>query len=687
MPAVDGEVNRINEYANEKVHKVLFEMVENLFVHKPEDPVQFMIDFLEDFKKRTSGSQMEPNSIPPRKRRRGAVSAEPVDSILDTFDDQSYVLPNSTPLHESQKSQVHQILERNLLFSGLDSDTLEEVVNNVMIMEYEGGETIIGQGDDGNHLFVLIEGTCDCYVRTSANVDAMLVKSYVPGESFGELALMYNSPRAATIKASSDVITGVIDRVTFHKSVMESTSKKRTKYEEFLSRVEVLKSLDKYERATIADALAEVTFSDGDLIIKKGDPGNDFFIIWKGAAKVTKMLLEDRGEEIVMDYKIGDYFGELALLNNSPRAANVVAVGAVTCVRLDRDSFERLLGPIKDIIGRSREAYEQIERQITTARIEAISGGQVVGTPQGYRRGRRQGVSSEPSEDMKADMEMDWVPTIHSKSSVQHQRLVEAVQSNLLFKSLPDETMETVVNAMFEVKKSAGSTIITQGEDGDNFYVLESGICDCYLNKPQGKEPLLVKTYEHGESFGELALMYNAPRAASIKARTDVVMWAMDRLTFRRVMMDTTSRKRKMYEGFLESVPLLAGLDKYERSKIADALEERTFQDGEYVIRMGDPGDTFYVVSEGKCTASKPIHIGGPSVTVMQYTRGAYFGELALLNDIPRSAHITANGPLKCVSIDRSSFTRLLGPVSDILKRNEAKYKRQEELIKSGLSE
>lgn len=58
-------------------------------------------------------------------------------------------------------------------------------------------------------------------------------------------------------------------------------------------------------------------------------------------------------------------------------------------------------------------------------------------------------------------------------------------------------------------------------------------------------------------SFGELALIYGTPRAATIKASTEVKLWAIDRDTYRRILMGSTIRKRKLYESFLEKVSIL----------------------------------------------------------------------------------------------------------------------------------
>ena len=79
--------------------------------------------------------------------------------------------------------------------------------------------------------------------------------------------------------------------------------------------------------------------------------------------------------------------------------------------------------------------------------------------------------------------------------------------------------------------------------------------------------PLHVLTCKDGDSFGELALMYDAPRAATVIGKTDMKLWAMDRLTYKHILMDTTLKKRNMYKEFLEHVPLLRSLDPYERLK------------------------------------------------------------------------------------------------------------------------
>jgi cAMP-dependent protein kinase regulator len=97
-------------------------------------------------------------------------------------------------------------------------------------------------------------------------------------------------------------------------------------------------------------------------------------------------------------------------------------------------------------------------------------------------------------------------------------------------------------------------------------YVVESGVLQCTKIIKGSSQPTLLKEYQAGEGFGELALLYNAPRAASIKAKTDCVVWKLDRDTFNHIVKDAAAKKREKFENFLSSVKILQSMDPYERS-------------------------------------------------------------------------------------------------------------------------
>ena len=170
---------------------------------------------------------------------------------------------------------------------------------------------------------------------------------------------------------------------------------------------------------------------------------------------------------------------------------------------------------------------------------------------------------------------------------------------------------------MEEVVLSPGKDVITQGEPGDYFYVVDGGEADVYVS---GKH---VSSIGRGGSFGELALMYNCPRAATVRAKTEITLWQLDRATFRAVLVSSSSSKRKMYEAFLSNVPVLATLTDAERSGLADLLEENTYEGGEEIVKQGDRGSSFYIVVEGSV-----------SIRRTEETAGSAGGEMVVITPV-----------------------------------------------------
>ncbi|XP_043980029.1 endoplasmin [Gambusia affinis] len=293
---------------------------------------------------------------------------------------------------------------------------------------------------------------------------------------------------------------------------------------------------------------------------------------------------------------------------------------------------------------------------------------------------RRASVCAEafnPDED-----EEDKEPRVtHPKTDGQRQRLQEACRDILLFKNLDPEQMSQVLDAMFEKFCTEGEHIIDQDDDGDNFYVIESGTFNIFV-KIEGTEKL-VGSYDNQGSFGELALMYNTPRAATIIATSPGALWCLDRLTFRRIIVKNNAKKRKMYEAFIETLPLLTSLEVSERMKVVDVLSTRVYNDSQQIIAQGDLADSFYIVESGqvritmKRSRTKKDEEEEEELDIATCTRGQYFGELALVTNKPRAASAYAVGSVKCLVLDVKAFERLLGPCMDIMKRNIANYEEQ----------
>lgn len=115
-------------------------------------------------------------------------------------------------------------------------------------------------------------------------------------------------------------------------------------------------------------------------------------------------------------------------------------------------------------------------------------------------------------------------------------------------------------------------------------------------------------------------------------------------------------------------------MNDYEIEQVCDAIKRKDFDKGETIIKEGELGNDFFILKSGTCHAVKTID--GEEKSVMSYEKGSYFGELALIKNEPRAASIIALEDCSCISIDRMSFKRLLGPLENILNRNSESYEK-----------
>lgn len=165
------------------------------------------------------------------------------------------------------------------------------------------------------------------------------------------------------------------------------------------------------------------------------------------------------------------------------------------------------------------------------------------------------------------------------------------------------------------------------------------------------------------------------PRAATIQAETEGQLWAMDRQTFRRILLKSALKKREMHEKLLDSVPMLKALQNHERMNLADALISKSYADGEGIIKQGDVADGMYFIEQG--SVSIRIDQEGEEVEISVLGKGQYFGELALVTHRPRAASAYALENRKVAFLDVDVFERLLGPCMEIMKRNIDDYESQ----------
>ena len=307
-----------------------------------------------------------------------------------------------------------------------------------------------------------------------------------------------------------------------------------------------------------------------------------------------------------------------------------------------------------------KAAQEEFEKKLKEQRNKVM------------KRGQRSSVSAEVFGMF--NKKSAFKPRVIPKKPEQKEKIKNKCLQSFIFNALEDQDMATVVDAFEEKRYKKGEYVITQGEQGDVIYLVDTGELGCEKTFKKGDKPNFLKNYYEGESFGELALLYNVPRAASIYAKTDVILWALDRGTFNNIVKEAAIKKREKYEKSLKNVHILSTIDNYELSQICDAVHSEKVNAGEYIIKQGEKGDKFYILDEGEAYAAKVFNEGEEAKNVKDYKSGDYFGELALLKDEPRAASIIAKTDCKLLTLDRMAFKRLLGPLEDLLQRNSETY-------------
>jgi len=274
---------------------------------------------------------------------------------------------------------------------------------------------------------------------------------------------------------------------------------------------------------------------------------------------------------------------------------------------------------------------------------------------------KRQGVSGE-SSDLGRQPSSDIPPvTIHEKDFRAKQLIKDAVMENDFLKNLDGCQVHEMVDSMYPREFDKGSFVIREGDAGSHLYVSAEG----ELEVIQGER--IIGRMGPGKAFGELAILYNCTRTASIKAVTGAKVWVLDRRVFQHVMKKTGMQRIDDNLNFLRSVPLLENLSSDHMSKIADVLEVEFYPTGSYIVRQGGRGDNFFIIASGRVRITQRLPGKKEDEEVRILEKGDYFGEQALLKEDCRSANVIAMAPgVECLTLGRDSFIQLIGDLSEL---------------------
>ena len=239
---------------------------------------------------------------------------------------------------------------------------------------------------------------------------------------------------------------------------------------------------------------------------------------------------------------------------------------------------------------------------------------------------------------------------------VEASELIDALP---MFEDIPVEALNEIAGRVRLRGLGDGQPVFRQGDQPDAFYVVRKGVLEVVEEDLENGGERRLRDLGRGESFGELGLVTAAPRAATVRAIGSADVFEVDKGAFDHLLADKLHLPD--FEPTLQQVAELRGLSCFaglSTAQLWELLEGGawvSFAPGEQIMREGDVGDSFYALSSGQVDIVKDERL------VNTIGRGSYFGEVALLMEVPRTATVTARTPVRAFRLEREGFDRLVG--------------------------
>ncbi|XP_022914386.1 cGMP-dependent protein kinase, isozyme 1-like isoform X2 [Onthophagus taurus] len=260
---------------------------------------------------------------------------------------------------------------------------------------------------------------------------------------------------------------------------------------------------------------------------------------------------------------------------------------------------------------------------------------------------RRPGIREHIPLDNNVEIE------VTPKSDHDKEIIKKAISSNEFLENiLQGKILDVIVDAMYSKEVAEGEVIIQEGEPGSNMYVSDQGTFEVYVKNK------LVSSFSDQKVFGELAVLYNNKRLATIKAITSGKIWVLPRVVYQQSLIKDAMQYMNETFSFLKNVPMINKLREEKLRIIADLLKKEVFKPDTVIVKEGDVGDKFYIIRAGSVTVTK-----NGEGKVGELGKGEFFGERALLYSDTRQATVTAQAPsVECLTLTRTQFQEHFDP-------------------------
>jgi CRP-like cAMP-binding protein len=253
-------------------------------------------------------------------------------------------------------------------------------------------------------------------------------------------------------------------------------------------------------------------------------------------------------------------------------------------------------------------------------------------------------------ENSGQEKEIYTIIKMHNKERNDEKLINDCLMSHFFMQYLNEQARNAIIEEMSLIQVDKNNYIFKQGAIGNYFYILKSGTAHLIIDNK------LMKILRIGESFGELALLHDAPRSGSIKAISDCLLYILERKNFRKIVEHITKINYEENLKFLESVSILSHMEQYQKTILSNNLVKEEFEEGRKIVTKGEFSSCLYIIKSGLVDC-----IDDNGVIIRTLKEGDNFGERSILSDTKRTLDVVAKTDCVCYSISIATLKSMLG--------------------------
>lgn len=503
-------------------------------------------------------------------------------------------------------------LEKHSIFGTMKEQEHEDIISLMTGRTVAPGHWVIKQGDLGDRCFFITRGVFE------VQIDGQTVSKLQKGDTFGELALLYQLTRTASVRCNGEEHGELwqMKHADFRRCMENLSTQREEKTLSFFRRDANFSTLTPEDQHLLAAACSVQHFSDGERILRDGEVGKWMFLVMEGKVGHGSASRQDD----VRHRGPGSILGLVGVIYDRKQAEDGIAIGQVSCLALGRCKMESLPAAVLDLLQHC--AFKQMLKSVPTS------------------MGRFENLT---------DAQLNHVIATAEDAVFDPSDMIFAVGDAAQFILVVEGEVAILSSVPTDSPRGVLGTDVTDNSYGD----ADMQNCADRLLVPgmgYGDDPELSE----GVPMGKCAIAVGRARA--------------HRITHAAVLYATGQTIGEMYrqnevKRVLSDIFLFKHLTEDQMERVVCGLQQCRFRAGDIVVSENDVAKYFYLIQSGTICVRKR------DAVLRTLGRWDYFGERGLLLHERRSATCQAVEECLCLVLDDDVFFEIVGMFRKELER------------------